>query len=165
VSSSAALRRFAFAFGTAFAACYAVAVGRQLALFTVFPSLGIVLPGTVQTRDFADPALGFLAPAMYWYGWTATAALGAGVVGLCAALIPEAWTKGFGADGCGWFPSQAWRRGFLPCLGFGVSRNRVGSIKSCARLNVRCPPIAAVGAQYRVETCHMAKVRATVDIE
>ena len=95
MSSSGALRRFAFAFGTAFAVCYAVAVGRQLALFTVFPSLGIVLPGTVQSRDFADPALGFLAPAMYWYGWTATAALGAGVVGLCAALIPEAWTKGF----------------------------------------------------------------------
>ena len=91
--TSLALRRFAFAFGTAFAVCYAVAVGRQLALFTVFPSLGIVLPGTVQSRDFADPALGFLAPAMYWYGWTATAALGALVVGLIAAIAPEAWTR------------------------------------------------------------------------
>ena len=62
------LRKFVFVFGTAFALCYAIAVGRQLALFTVFPSLGIVLPGTVQSRDIADPALGFIAPAMYWYG-------------------------------------------------------------------------------------------------
>ncbi len=91
--TSLALRRFAFAFGTAFAVWYAVAVGRQLALFTVFPSLGIILPGTVQLRDFADPALGFLAPAMYWYGWTATAALGALVVGLIAAVAPEVWTR------------------------------------------------------------------------
>jgi len=88
-----ALRRFAFAFGTAFALCYAIAVGRQLALFTVFPSLGIVLPGTVQSRDVADPALSFLAPAMYWYGWTATAALGGLAVGLIATLVPGAWTR------------------------------------------------------------------------
>ena len=93
MTSSDPLRRFAFAFGTAFAACYAIAVGRQLALFTVFPSLGIVLPGTVQSRDTADPALGFLAPAMYWYGWTATAALGALAAGLIAALVPQSWTR------------------------------------------------------------------------
>jgi len=90
--TSTALRRFAFAFGTAFAPCYAIAVGWQLALFTVFPSLGIVLPGTVQSRDVADPALGFLAPAMYWYGWTATAALGALVAGVIGMLIPGTWT-------------------------------------------------------------------------
>ena len=34
--------------------------------------------------------MGFLAPAMYWYGWTATAALGALVPGLAAALMPRA---------------------------------------------------------------------------
>ncbi len=91
--SSVALRRFAFAFGTAFSLCYAIAVGRKLALFTVFPSLGIVLPGTVQSRDVADPALSFLAPAMYWYGWTATAALGALAAGAIGALAPELWTE------------------------------------------------------------------------
>ncbi len=85
-----ALRRFVFAFGTAFAVCYAIAVGRQLALFTVFPSLGIVLPGTVQSRDVADPALGFLARAMYWYGWTATATLGALAAGGISLAVPEA---------------------------------------------------------------------------
>jgi hypothetical protein len=93
VTSSKASRRFAFAFGTAFALCYAVAVGWQLALFTVFPSLGIVLPGMVQSRDHGDPALGFLAPAMYWYGWTATAALGALAAGLTAVLVPQSWTR------------------------------------------------------------------------
>ena len=93
MSSSAALRRFAFAFGTAFAACYAVAVGRQLALFTVFPSLGIVLAGTQHTNDVADPALGFLAPAMYWYGWAATAALGALMVALVAVAFSGGWAR------------------------------------------------------------------------
>jgi len=93
VTASMASRRFAFAFGTAFALCYAIAVGWQLALFTVFPSLGIVLPGTVRSRDTADPALGFLAPAMYWYGWTATAALGALAAGLAAVLVPQSWTQ------------------------------------------------------------------------
>ena len=88
-----ALRRFVFVFGTAFAFCYAIAVGRQLALFTVFPSLGIVLPGTVQSRDVADPALGFLAPAMYWYGWTATATLGALAAGGISLAVPEPWTR------------------------------------------------------------------------
>ena len=89
--TSIALRKFAFAFGSAFALCYAIAVGRQLALFTVFPSLGIVLPGTVQSRDVADPALGFLAPAMYWYGWTATAMLGAVAAGVVSLAVPGSW--------------------------------------------------------------------------
>src|SRR5262245_29808852 len=88
-------RRFAFAFGSAFALCYAIAVGGQLALFTVYPSLGIVLPGTVQSRDVADPALGFLAPAMYWYGWTATATLGAFVAGVISLAVPATWVARF----------------------------------------------------------------------
>ena len=61
MTSSAPFRRFAFAFGTTFAVLYVVALAKDLALFTVFPSLGIVLAGTHHTRDVADPALGFLA--------------------------------------------------------------------------------------------------------
>ncbi len=61
----------------------------DLALFTVFPSLGIVLAGTHHSRDVADPAMGFLAPAIYWYGWAATAALGALIVALVAASFAE----------------------------------------------------------------------------
>jgi hypothetical protein len=28
--------------------------------------------GLHRSRDVADPTLEFLAPEMYWYGWTAT---------------------------------------------------------------------------------------------
>ena len=95
MTSSHAFRRFAFAYGTAFAILYVVALKLDLALFTVYPSLSIVLLGTHHSRDTVDPALGFLAPAMYWYGWTATAALGALVVGLVAVSVPERWTRRF----------------------------------------------------------------------
>jgi amino acid permease len=91
--SSAAFRRFAFAFGVAFAVLYVVALAKDLALFTVFPSLGIVLLGTHHIRDVTDPAMGFLAPAMYWYGWAASAALGALVLGLVVAGLPDRWTR------------------------------------------------------------------------
>jgi hypothetical protein len=33
--------------------------------------------------------LDFLAPEMYWYGWTASAAIGALAIGLLAALLPD----------------------------------------------------------------------------
>jgi len=93
MTSSHAFRRFAFAYGTAFAAFYVVALKLDLALFTVYPSLGVVLLGTHHARDVVAPSLGFLAPAMYWYGWTATAALGALLFGFLTALLPERWTR------------------------------------------------------------------------
>jgi amino acid permease len=96
MTSSHAFRNFAFAYGAAFAVLYVVALKLDLALFTVYPSLGVVVLGTQHARDTVDPALGFLAPAMYWYGWTATAALGAFVYGLVAALLPERWTRPIG---------------------------------------------------------------------
>ena len=83
-----AYRRFVFAYGAAFALFYTVAHARGLALFTVYPSQAIVLLGTHRSRDVADPVLDFLAPEIYWYGWTAFAAVGALVVGLVAALLP-----------------------------------------------------------------------------
>ena len=95
MTSSARFRRFAFAYGSAFAILYVIALKLDLALFTVYPSIGIVLLGTHHSRDTVDPAMGFLAPAMYWYGWTATAALGALVVGLVAVSVPERWTRRF----------------------------------------------------------------------
>ena len=45
MTASASFRRFAFAFGTTFAVFYVVALAKDLALFTVFPSLGIFTPG------------------------------------------------------------------------------------------------------------------------
>ena len=87
--SASAVRHFTFAFGAAFALFYVIARLRGLALFTVYPAQGIVLLGLHRSRDFADPVLDFLAPEMYWYGWTASAAAGALVVGLIAALLPD----------------------------------------------------------------------------
>lgn len=92
MTSAPAFRRFAFAYGTAFAALYAIALKLDLALFTVYPAQGVILWGTHHSRDTVAPAMGFLAPAMYWYGWTATAALGALVVALVAAAVPERWS-------------------------------------------------------------------------
>jgi hypothetical protein len=95
VKSDSRFRRFALAFGVAFALFYVIARARGLALFTVYPSLGIVLPGMHRSRDVADPAMDFLAPEMWWYGWTATATLGALVIGSIAALLPAHWSRRF----------------------------------------------------------------------
>ena len=97
--TSSRFHRFAFAYGTAFAVLYVVALKLDLALFTVYPSLGVVLLGTHHPQDITAPSMAFLAPAMYWYGWTATAALGALVFGLVAALLPVRWARWFWA---GW---------------------------------------------------------------
>jgi hypothetical protein len=83
------------AYGTAFAVIYAIARAKGLALFTVYPSLGIVLLGMHRSRDVADPAMDFLAPEMWWYGWTATATLGALTIGSVAALVPVRWSPRF----------------------------------------------------------------------
>ena len=95
-----AYRRFVFAYGAAFALFYTVAHARGLALFTVYPSQAIVLLGTHRSRDVADPVLDFLAPEMYWYGWTAFAAVGALIIGLVAALLPDRL--------CGFWVCCAW---------------------------------------------------------
>jgi hypothetical protein len=99
---SSLFRRFAFAFGTSFACLYVIAIAKDLALFTVFPSLGIVLIGTHHTNGVTDPAMGFLAPAMYWYGWVATAALGALLFGGLAVALPAPWTQMINWTGWVW---------------------------------------------------------------
>jgi hypothetical protein len=86
--STSAYRRFAFAYAGAFGVFYVIARLRGLALFTVYPAQDIVLLGMHRSRDVADPVLDFLAPEMYWYGWSASAAIGALAVGLVAALLP-----------------------------------------------------------------------------
>jgi hypothetical protein len=87
--STSAYRRFAFAFGATLGLFYILARARGLAAFTLYPAQGIVLFGTHRSRDVADPVLDFLAPEMYWYGWTASAVIGALVIGLVAALLPD----------------------------------------------------------------------------
>src|SRR5262249_56984692 len=89
--SAPALRRFTFAYATAFAFIYVVVRARGLALFTVYPAQGVVLMGTHRSRDVVAPAMGFLAPEMFFYGWVAYAAIGALVVAMVAALLPDRW--------------------------------------------------------------------------
>ena len=95
-----ALSGFAFAYGMAFGLLYVVARAHGLALFTVYPSLGVVLLGMHRSRDAADPAMEFLAPEMWWYGWVASAALGAFVIGLVATCCRTAGGAGSGLGGC-----------------------------------------------------------------
>jgi hypothetical protein len=95
MTSTQPFRRFAFAYGLAFAILYVIALKLDLALFTVYPSLGVVLLGTHHARDAVAPSMAFVVPAMYWYGWTAMAALGALLIGVVAALWPERWTRRF----------------------------------------------------------------------
>src|SRR5262249_53568254 len=92
-----AFRRFAFVYSMAFALLYVVARAWGLALFTFYPAQGILLWGMRRSRDVADPAMDFLAPEMWWYGWTASAAIGALVIGLVAALLPDSWCRRFWA--------------------------------------------------------------------
>jgi hypothetical protein len=72
-------RAFPF-FSSAFVICYALSVQFNLALFTYHP----------QLRQFAflvePPKAG---PAMYWYGWLATSALGALLVSAIALALPR----------------------------------------------------------------------------
>jgi hypothetical protein len=93
VKFTPAFRRFASVFGSAFGLIYVIARAKGFALFTLYPSLGIVLPGTHRSRDVADPVLDFLAPEMFWYGWTTTAALGALAISSVAVLLPVSWYR------------------------------------------------------------------------
>ena len=93
MKSAHSFHRFVFAYGSAFAILYVIALKLDLALFTVYPSIGVVLLGTHHSRDIVAPSMGSFLPAMYWYGWTATAALGALIFALVAAQLPERWTR------------------------------------------------------------------------
>lgn len=93
MTTSPRFRRFAFGFASAFAILYVIVLKLDLALFTVYPTIGVVLLGTHHSGDTTAPSMGSFLPAMYWYGWTATAAFGAILFGLIAALLPERCTR------------------------------------------------------------------------
>ncbi len=74
--------RLAAIFAIAFAIIYAPTMAYSWAFATYHPIQGIWQFGRA-------PPLGGGSPAMYWYGFVVTSALGAGVVTALAALIPE----------------------------------------------------------------------------
>ncbi len=75
-------RTFALVFGIAFAVLYVVCDMAALPLFTYHP-------GTDRIDFGYTPARRDEGPAMYWYGWIASSALGAFILGLLASMLPQ----------------------------------------------------------------------------
>ena len=73
------LPSLAIVFVVAYSVIYLLAVWNNYALFTYHPALNEIGMGVEKPRD---------GPAMYWYGWMSTAALGAFGACLIAWLIP-----------------------------------------------------------------------------
>jgi hypothetical protein len=75
---------FAIVFAVVYAIAYVVAVENNYALFTYHPALGEFAAGVQKAKD---------GPAMYWYGWLATAGIAASLASLGAALLPAPLTR------------------------------------------------------------------------
>jgi hypothetical protein len=69
----------AMVFSVAYALAYVVAVWKNLALFTYHPAAGVIGFGVEKPAD---------GPAMYWFGWMATAAIVAAGACAIATLVP-----------------------------------------------------------------------------
>ena len=83
---SETFRTFALVFAMATPVLYVICDMMNWPLFTYHP-------GTNRLDLGFAPAVKNEGPAMYWYGWTASAALGALMFGLMAALLPERWSR------------------------------------------------------------------------
>jgi hypothetical protein len=81
LASSSRFAAFSVVFGIAVSILYVVSDMAKLPLFTYHP-------GTDSFDWGWAPARKDEGPAMYWYGWLATSAIGATLLGLVAALLP-----------------------------------------------------------------------------
>jgi hypothetical protein len=82
LASSATFRTFATVFAIVTPVLYVICEMRNWPLFTYHPGTGRLDLGWAA-------AVNDEGPAMYWYGWTATTLIGAAVLGLVAAKLPE----------------------------------------------------------------------------
>ena len=73
---------FALVFSISFAILYVVCEMGAFPMFTYHPGTDRIDPGFAPPRRDEGPA-------MYWYGWIANSALGASILGLLAAALPE----------------------------------------------------------------------------
>ena len=101
MSSRAAV--FGIVFAVVYALAYLVAVEKNWALVTYHPQLAEFGFGVQKAKD---------GPAMYWYGWLATAGIIAGAAGSLAALLPERATRFLG-------PALTWVVPLCAMLAFG----------------------------------------------
>lgn len=86
------LPMFVIVFAAAYAIFYVIAVEYNLALFTYHPV-------TEEFNFLVKPATD--GPAMYWYGWMATSALGALAASLLVAWFPKVSANRLW-PGCSW---------------------------------------------------------------
>ena len=82
LASSTAFKTFAIVFGFATATLYVLCDLMGWPLFSYHPATNRV------ELFYARPRQGE-GPVMYWYGWTATAMLGAAALGMLATLLPQ----------------------------------------------------------------------------
>ena len=75
---------FAIVFAVVAPVVYVIAVDRNYALITYHPMTYTFGFGPQQPGD---------GPAMYWFGWMATAALSGAAAGAIASLLPAALTR------------------------------------------------------------------------
>ena len=86
LASSTAFRTFATVFAIATPVIYVTCEMANIPLFTYHPGTGNMNFGWA-------PAVKDEGPAMHWYGWTLTTLLGAGALGLAAAMLPASLTR------------------------------------------------------------------------
>ena len=106
MTSSPRFRRFAFAYGSAFAILYVIALKLDLALFTVYPTMGVVLLGTHHSRDIVAPSMGSFLPRCIGTAGPPRPRSERSIFGLGAALLPERWSRPFWS-GWLWVPPVA----------------------------------------------------------
>jgi len=82
---------FALAFGVAFSVIYVICTEVNLPLLTYHPVTGEIGPLWQPPKN---------GPVMYWYGWMATALIGALLLAWIATAIPEQWLQRMLTFGC-----------------------------------------------------------------
>jgi hypothetical protein len=82
MATSSRFHTFALVFGICFGVLYTICDMAALPMFTYHPGTDRIDLGFVKARPDEGPA-------MYWYGWIATSVLGAAILGMAAALLPE----------------------------------------------------------------------------
>ena len=81
-AASTRFRTFALVFGIFFGIFYVICDMAALPMFTYHPGTDRIDLGFARARRDEGPA-------MYWYGWIASSALGASLLGFAATLLPE----------------------------------------------------------------------------
>ena len=104
MTTPAARQVFSIVFAVVFAVVYVIAVEQNYALFTYHPLSYEFGFGVQEARD---------GPAMYWFGWMATAGVAAAVVALAACALPQRATQLIP-------PAFAWAVPLAVIIAFGI---------------------------------------------